>query len=51
MEPSSRIASTSTVGLPRLSKIWRATISTIAVMGAPSGGIVAGAASKSGAAY
>ena len=32
IDPSSSTTSTSTVGLPRLSRIWRATISTIAVM-------------------
>src|SRR5258708_17828404 len=32
MEPSSRITSTSTVGLPRLSRISRAVMSTISVM-------------------
>jgi hypothetical protein len=32
MLPSSRVTSTSTVGLPRLSRIWRAWTSTIAVM-------------------
>ena len=31
--PSSSVTSTSTVGLPRLSRIWRAWMSTIAVMG------------------
>ena len=31
-EPSSRRTSTSTVGLPRLSRIWRPMMSTIAVM-------------------
>jgi len=32
MLPSSSVTSTSTVGLPRLSRIWRAWTSTIAVM-------------------
>ena len=31
-DPSSRTTSTSTVGLPRLSRIWRARMSTISVM-------------------
>src|SRR6266436_4251330 len=34
-EPSSRMTSTSTVGLPRLSRISRPMMSTIAVMGVP----------------
>ena len=34
-EPSAKITSTSTVGLPRLSRISRPTISTMAVMRAP----------------